>query len=148
MDALTLIIGALTAGLIASAKPVTEQAIKDAYNGLKTIVVDRYRANVEALEKRPDSEIQQAALKELLQETKAEEDIELIEKSKHLLVLVYESSPEILVAQAIDFEEVEAAYIKVRKILVEGNAKGIRMNRVNVQEGIEIEDVTVRNSPN
>jgi hypothetical protein len=39
MDPITVIVTALIAGAAAAAKDVSVQAVKDAYNGLKTVVV-------------------------------------------------------------------------------------------------------------
>jgi hypothetical protein len=90
----TMILTALVAGAVAATKDVAAQAIKDAYEGLKKLVVRRLgkKADVEGamegVEKRPDSEARKAVLAEELETTKAAEDAEIVDKAKALLALL------------------------------------------------------------
>jgi hypothetical protein len=65
MDPITIIVTALAAGAAAGLKPTAEQAIKDAYAGIKVLMLRKYETlSLEALEQKPDSETKQASLAE------------------------------------------------------------------------------------
>ena len=94
MDPITIILTALVAGAASSAKDVGVQAIKDAYAGLKALVVRKFggKADVEPsiqqVEKKPDSEGRQATLKEELAAAGADKDEELVKLAQALLDLL------------------------------------------------------------
>lgn len=94
MDPITIIVGALVAGVAAAAKPTAEQAVKDAYAGLKALIQRRFgergdvAAAVQQVESKPESEPRQAVLKEELAEAGAAEDAEVLAAAKELLVLL------------------------------------------------------------
>ena len=46
----TIIASAIALGAAAGLKPTVEQAIKDAYDGLKRLIVDRYRDKAEVVD--------------------------------------------------------------------------------------------------
>lgn len=90
MDPLSIIAGALVAG----AAEVTTQAVKDAYAGLKALIVDKFASKpdvVEAIEKvehQPEAEHRQAYLKGELQAAGVDKDTEIVEKAQALLDLL------------------------------------------------------------
>jgi beta-phosphoglucomutase-like phosphatase (HAD superfamily) len=90
----TTIVAAVVAGAVAATQEVASQAIKDAYQGLKGLIVKRLgkKADVEeALEKveaRPDSEARQAVLQEEMEMAQADEDAEVVAKARELLALL------------------------------------------------------------
>jgi len=87
MDPITVtIVAALSSGAVAAAKDVATQAIKDAYSGLKTWIVDRYKKSgpfVEALEADPESQSTQEVLAKQLHGV--ESDPEAKDKAVSLL---------------------------------------------------------------
>jgi hypothetical protein len=91
MDPITLITTALVAGAVAASKDVAAQAVKDAYAGLKALIVRKFgdKSDAEdamaAVEKRPDSEARQAMLAEELSMAKAAEDAEVLKQAQALL---------------------------------------------------------------
>lgn len=85
MDPITLITTALTLGIVAGLKPAAEQAVKDAYLGLKTLIQDKYKINLNNLEKKPESEVQVAAVAEQLVDAGADKDTEIIEIAQALV---------------------------------------------------------------
>lgn len=91
MDPLTLIVTAVTTGAAVGLKPVAEQAVKDAYAGLKQLVVDRYGHQgdvapaVESVEAHSDEEWPKARLQEALGKTDAAKDEELLQAAQALL---------------------------------------------------------------
>ena len=56
MAPITLITTALVFGIVAGVKPTAEQAIKDMYEGLKTLIIDRYKISLSGLENKPEFE--------------------------------------------------------------------------------------------
>lgn len=94
MDPVTLIVGALAAGAVAATKDVTAQAIKDAYSGLKSLIIQKYAkasGAVDQLEEKPESEGRQAVAKEELQEAGVSRDEAIVAQAKALLDLLKEA---------------------------------------------------------
>ena len=77
----TIIVGALVSG----AASIAGEAIKDAYNGLKTLISDRYSNHqdlmsaVDAVAEKPDDEARKATLEAELTTAGATKDVVLIE---------------------------------------------------------------------
>ena len=88
------IVAALVAGAVAATKDVAAQAIRDAYSGLKSLIVRKLgdKADiedaVEKVEAKPDSKARQAVLEEELETAKASEDAEVMKVAKALLELL------------------------------------------------------------
>jgi hypothetical protein len=89
MDPISLITGALLAGL----KDVGTQAVKDAYTGLKSLIIKRFKARenlagetaIKKFEEKPEA--WQAALEDSLKEIQIQNDLEIIEAAKKLAEL-------------------------------------------------------------
>jgi hypothetical protein len=148
VDPITIIGAALTLGIAAGLKSTAEQAIKDAYTSLKQLVERRYNISLSQLEKKPESPTQLEAVKEALVDAKANQDAELLDKANALIVLIKQQSPETAKTVGVDFDEVEAGYIKAKKIVLEGNVEAIKFHKVKTPGGIDIEDVNVKSDPN
>jgi hypothetical protein len=92
MDPVTLILTALATGAAASAKDVTGQAVKDAYNGLKALVKNKLVGKPDAEmalvqhEKKP--EVWKAPLEDGLKEAGVAQDQEIIAAAQQLMTLV------------------------------------------------------------
>ena len=93
MDPVTLILTALATGAAASAKDVTSQAVKDAYNGLKTLIKNKLAGKPDAEmalaqhEKKP--EVWKAPLEDGLKEAGVEQDQDIIAAAQQLMTLVH-----------------------------------------------------------
>jgi len=91
MDPVTIILAALTAGAAAAMKDTTSIAIKDAYEGLKSLIKRKLAgkalagAAVDAHALEPASA--EAVLRPALQEAAADHDHELAEAAKALLAM-------------------------------------------------------------
>lgn len=89
-DPITLILGALVGGATAAAKDVVSQAVKDAYTGLKTLIVSKYESKqnvgvaLEYLEGKPHSTDFQEAVEKALREAGADHDEEIRTKADEL----------------------------------------------------------------
>ena len=92
MDPVTVIVSALVAGAAAGAKDTASQAVKDAYNGLKTLIQKRFSGKPEAEmalaqhEKKP--EVWEAPLKDALADTGVDKDQAILQSAEKLLKLV------------------------------------------------------------
>ena len=112
MDPVSAIVGALVAGVLAAAKDVASKAVSDAYNGLKSLIVTRFKrkAPIEAIEEAPESESARAALGGALTETGADRDPEVMRLAQTLTEAL----------KAIDPNKLESANIKI------GDVEGYR----------------------
>ncbi len=92
MDPVTLILTALTAGVAASVKDTASEAVKDAYNGLKGLIQQKFAGKPAAEivltehEKQPD--IWKAPLETQIKETQVDQDKEIIAAAQKLMTLV------------------------------------------------------------
>ena len=91
MDPLTVIVSAMTAGVTVALKDVAGQTVKDAYAGLKRLILDNYGDKedvdqaVDNLEAKPESESRQGMLKEELAASGAAQDEKLLQAAHALL---------------------------------------------------------------
>lgn len=94
MDPITIIVTAVVLGAAAGSKEVATQAVKDAYAGLKSLIVRKFgdKADVEeavkGVEKKPESEARTAVLKEELEAAAAAQDTEVLKQAQALLELL------------------------------------------------------------
>ncbi len=94
MEPIATIVTALVAAAVASAKDVVGQAVKDAYAGLKALILRKFgdKADVaralEQVEKKLDSDARRAVLAEELKEAGAGQDAELVKQAQALLDLL------------------------------------------------------------
>ena len=108
---------ALIAAAVAGVAKMGEQAIVDAYNGLKNLIHRKFGSDsevakaVEAVEAKPESEGRKATLAEELKAAKAEEDQELVEAARKLLeqiqaqpggTQIVQQATGVNIAQAVD----------------------------------------------
>jgi hypothetical protein len=145
MDPITVtIVSAIAAGATAGASEVATSAIKDAYTGLKRLIVDGYRnvaPFVDAVEADPASKPEQTVLAKQLDQAGAAKDDELKAAAQVLLDAVDElrAKPGATVlfdfgvlhrARNVELEDIEALgpIFRAREATLEGDfkAKGIR----------------------
>lgn len=94
MDPITLIVTAIAGGAAAGASDVATQAVRDAYAGLKALVIRKFgstgavAANLQQVEAEPDNEIWQAALQQGLTQAGADSDQEALARAQALLDLI------------------------------------------------------------
>ncbi len=90
VDPITLIVGALATGAAAAAKDVLSEAVKDAYNGLKTLIISKYEskptvgATLQTLELSPESKEIQGVVEKAFREAGMEQDEEVKTKTQEL----------------------------------------------------------------
>jgi hypothetical protein len=99
MDPITVIVTALSTGATVALTSTAEQAIKDAYAGLKGLLLRKFGKQgdtekaVEDVERKPDSNGRKETLKEELTTAGAARDAELVGKATELLELLEKKSP-------------------------------------------------------
>ena len=91
MDPILLVVAALVAGLTAGVTDMAKTAITDMYQAFKARLMPKVESNEDAqsalvaLEKKPDSEGRQLALKEELNNLQVEKDTELVHLAQTFL---------------------------------------------------------------
>ncbi len=93
MEPITIILTALKAGAVAVAKVTADEAIKDAYQSLKALILRKFAGKpkdemvLDEHEKDP-TKTWDEPLKKALTETAADKDREIVEAAQHLMKLV------------------------------------------------------------
>jgi hypothetical protein len=144
VDPVSIIGAALTLGIAAGLRPMAEQAVKDAYQGLKELIERRYEVDLGGLEKKPESDAQLSAVRESLSDAGADTDEELLDQAKALIDLVESRSPETVAESKIDVSNVSAAYLKIkqaRAISTGGITRAttdVKIDEGTFEDGVEI----------
>ena len=92
----TAIVTAIAAGAAAGASDVASQAIRDAYSGLKTLILNKFgekpqvSASLQLVEAQPDAEPYQQALATSLDQVHAHQDPDIDAQTQALLNLLKE----------------------------------------------------------
>lgn len=97
MDPLTLITTALIVGATAALQETAGQAVKDAYNGFKTFLVDRFQSTktaIDSLEEDLADENSQKTLTTRLGKANAETDAEVLRRAQELVEAVKRYAPQ------------------------------------------------------
>lgn len=93
MEPISLILAALGAGAIAAAKDTAGTAVKDAYEGLKTLIKKKFADKgkeddsniIDKHQKKPDSDAVKALLKEELVDLDVDQDVEILKAAAEIL---------------------------------------------------------------
>jgi hypothetical protein len=121
MDPVSAIVAALAAGASLALKETAASAVKDAYNGIKTLIKTRFSAvDVELLERNPQSPGRQEAIKEELESAGAGTAQELLAAARMLLDRIAAEAPEQAAAAGVDLGRVKAANIAIRDVVSSG----------------------------
>jgi hypothetical protein len=140
VDPVTIIVAAVALGASAGLKDTAATAVKDAYAGLKRLIVDRYeRVDLAPVESKPDSENKRGSLAEDLAEAGAGTDGELLEAARAVIAAVRAHEASAGAALGIDIQRVEAAALRIHRVDAEGTA--VRMRDTKVVGEIDIGDV-------
>src|SRR5258707_447821 len=98
------IVTALVLGATEAAKGVAAQAVKEAYEGLKTIIKEKYSqltSTIDSLHEKPSSVARQTSMAEALQEVEANKDEKIQSESQKLVEMVKKFSPELYASRAL-----------------------------------------------
>ena len=147
MDPISMIVGALVAGATVALKDTAAQAIKDAYAGLKSLIVNRYGSvagSVLELEKSPDSDARAAVVQEGLGKTDAAQNTELLDKARALIKLVEEHDPEVARTFGLDLRDISGKSLKATDVIAEsssGPATAVQVGKAKIREDIEFKGI-------
>jgi len=140
MDPIGIIVSALASGAAAGIKPTAENAIKDAYAGLKGMIQRKYRRiDLQPLENKPESQSKRESIAEDLTDAGAVGDQELLDLAKVLIDAVAVHDKVAATVVGIDLEEVKAVYLDIKKVTTSGD--GIRIKKSEFEGGIDIGEV-------
>jgi hypothetical protein len=142
MDPITIIVSALVAGASAGLKDTVSGAIKDAYTGLKSLLVKRFPAlDVSAVERMPGSPVKQESLKEdlSLMGGVTDADSELLAAAERLIQAVGSHDPEAAAAVGINLYDVQAGALTIKSVRASGG--GVIVQKGRFSGDIEIGDV-------
>jgi parallel beta-helix repeat protein len=126
MDPISIIVTALATGAAAGLKPTAEKAIKDAYDGIKSLIRRKYsHVSVDALEHDPASQGRQIVMKEDLAKTAAGGDAELLQQAKAVLDAIQKYAPQAAEVVGVRLEDIKGASLKIADIISTGQGVGI-----------------------
>jgi len=149
VDPISVLVTAIIAGAATGLKPTAERIVKDAYAGLRRLIVDRYhQVAIDSIERAPDNENRQGVLKDELAECDAASDTELLMAAKELLAAI-ETTPSAAAAAdeiGVSLERVKAASLSISEI--EGGRTGVRLRDVDVVDDIVIKGIRTGNPSN
>ena len=149
VDAVSVIVSAVSAGAVAGAKDTVAQAVKDTYAGLKALIIGRYgQVDVGAVEKRPESAAKRESLAEDLREASAGADEELVAAAQEVLAAVVEHEPEVGRVIGVDIAGLRAANVRLSDISAGGaGAVGLRARDVTTSGGFEAGRIRATDRP-
>ena len=131
---------ALALGAAAGLKTTAEQAITEAYRGLKSLLQSKFpQVNVTPLEDRPDSPHRHAEVQEDLEKAGADRDEAVLRQAKQLLELIESRSPGNAGAIGVDLERIKAGRLRIADVIATGG--GVKGREWEVREDINIQDV-------
>jgi hypothetical protein len=133
---------ALAMGAAAGLKPTAEQAVKDAYNGLKQILIDRYKmsqTSLAQLEENPQSKARQSVVQESLKHDQVVGDEELLQQAKSVMQEVQHHDPATAEVVGVELEDIHAASLTIDEILSTG--VGVRVKSADIEGDIHISKV-------
>jgi hypothetical protein len=140
MEPISAIVAALALGAAAAAKDVASQAVKDAYAGLKALIIRHYpKVSVEQLEQAPQSHSRRAVVEEDLQATDAAGNTELATAAQKLIGLIEQYAPDMAAAIGVDLTDVKSANLRLSDVIATGG--GVKVEHGEFSGDIEIHGV-------
>jgi hypothetical protein len=146
MDPIALIVTSLASGAAAGLKPTAEQAVKDAYAGLKRLIQGKYsKVSLQQLEESPESKARRSVVEEDLAKMDAGKDEQLLRAAKQLLDVVQTHAPETTAAIGVDLEQIEGASLNIEDITA--GATGVKVKGAEIAGEINIKKVRAGGKP-
>ena len=143
MEPISLIVGALVMGATAAVQKIGGQAVEDAYKGLRTLIVDRYKRSVAALEEDPSSETQKKAVEGTLAKTDVANDPEVLQKARDLTQALEKVPPETLQTIGVHIKDLEAMNARFGKIKVSGPGTGLELDKAKLAGDFTLNEIEV-----
>lgn len=144
MDPVTLLVSTLALGATAALKETAGSAVKDAYSGLKKLIVDRFghQPAVDALEKKPESASKQESAKEDLGAAAA--DAAIMKKAEELAKVVQRNDPEAGAITGVSINNVIAKFLEIDT--VRSSKDGVRVTDSKFEEGVTLKNIAAGTS--
>jgi hypothetical protein len=141
MDPITLIVTALALGAAAGLKDTAAQTIKDAYSGIKALILRRYGdVGLDALEKKPESQIKRDSVAEDLTEAGAARDEELVLQAQALAQLVEQYAPNTAAKINVKLSDIKAiGNFRVSDLSASGSGAKIDVDAQRIEAGGDFE---------
>jgi|SRR5882724_4598955 len=143
----TMIASAIALGAAAGLKPIVEQGIKDAYDGLKRLIVDRYRDKTEVVDaveyvsKNPEAEKRRAVLEEALTDAGATKDATLLEAAKAVHVAVEQHAPDLPQSIGMDIGLLKAAVLEVENVQAAAGGIGVKIDTADIAGAAKFKNI-------
>ena len=134
----TVIASAVALGATAVLKTTVEQAVKDAYEGLKRVITDRYQHKAEVIDaveyvtKRPDVERRREVLEEALTDAGATGDPVLLEAAKAVHTAVATYAPDLPQGIGMDISTLKAAVLEVENVQATAAGIGVKIDTAEI----------------
>ena len=143
MDPISVIVAALAAGAAAGVKPTAEQAIKDAYAGLKGFIQRKWgQVNVSQLEANPASEARRTVVKEDLAQTDAAKDRDLLALADTLLAAVSRHAPDAAKSVGVRLEDIKSGgALRIRDVVAADGRVNVDIRNADVHDDIDISGI-------
>jgi hypothetical protein len=143
MDPVSAIAAALIAGATAAASDAASQAIKDAYQGLKTLLVDGYKfVSTSLLDKNPsDPAFRHAVETELASSASIGSDRAVLEKTQSLQQALQAAPEAQLAAWGVDVKKINASHDFIAS-KISGTGGGLRIEEITAGNDVRLSDIT------
>ncbi|WP_432937455.1 hypothetical protein ACQPXM_25105 [Kribbella sp. CA-253562] len=135
---MNVVVTAVALGAVAEANGAAPTVVSDAYAAVKRLLDER-GIDLSALERRPDSATQRAALWETLTDLGAAGDNELMAAARRLVEVIGVDAAEAGPAVGVDLNQVEAEFLRVQHVQSGGSA--VIVERSRFPSGIELTDL-------
>lgn len=140
MDPVTIIATALALGATAGIKSVAEQAVRDCYEGLKSLIKARYSSvAIDLLEQKPESVKRRKVVEEDLADAGADQDEEVLLKAKALLDALASSTSNDVLVSGVELKDIKAASLTLADIIATGT--GVKIKGGEFQDDVVIKKV-------
>lgn len=143
----TIIVSAIALGAAAGLQQTTEQVIKDAYNGLKQVIVAKYNQYVDLIDamdflaKKPQDANRREVLGRELVATGVTNDEDVINRSKDVLAAVDKSGSDIVTAIGMDIGTLKAAALEVDGVQAGRSGIGVRIEEAQIENTASFKNV-------
>jgi hypothetical protein len=154
MDPITIIVSAIVIGAAAGLEPTASTAVKDAYQGLKQVIIDHYkdyRGIVKSLgfvDDHPEDIDLHELLKKKLIDAGAEKDTELIKAADKVHMKMKESDPDVYEkAIGMYIGKLEAHELDVEGVSASGKGIDAKIDHAKIQGKATFRDIGNKQKP-
>jgi hypothetical protein len=146
MEPISLLVTAIVSGAAAALDGTAKQAVKDAYEGLKTLIRRKWGdVNVESVERDPKSVARREVLKEDLAKAGGTPDAQVLQQAQEVIRAVKEHAPQAAQGVGISLSELEAAgSVNISDLTGNISVKGVKAGKSINIKGLNSGNPTTR----